>query len=717
LMLAVAEWSFCYLFADLAPDPRIQIFWLAAAYVGITFAGPLWLLFALAITGRLELLPRRAYAGILVMGALGLATALANGALARWQVGPGFHGPLFWLHTLIAYSTILAGLAVCARAFVASPSPYREQAGLMLIGALAPLLVNIAVLAGLLDGAEVADLTPITMVIFGLVVSRAIRRYQLLTISPIARQVVLDSMADGLIVVDPAGRIVEHNPAATMLATLVLPATGRPLAEATHDRAIGAVLESMLASGAVRRERTIACQAADERRLQVALTPLADASGRRIGTLLMLRDVTRQARAEEALARRVADLTTLHQVASAVGTTIEPPKLLPAIVTAARDALGVTSATVGLIDEEHCALKITAESGAGPAGSVVGLSFPVRGSSFKEAWHIGAPIVIENPQSDERLALLHDLLVRRGTRSLLIVPLRVRDRLIGTLNLASATPHSFDQGELALAQTIAGYAAAAIANAQLFAASQQAVRAKSAILDTVSHEFRTPITAILGFTELYRESILGPVTDEQQEALEAIHRNAHRLLKLVDDLLDLARLEAGTLDMALAQVEIGLCIREATALLEPQLRQKGLGLHVEIAEGLPLAWADTMWLRRVLVNLLNNALRFTETGTITIRAYETSAGVGSGARLAIEVADTGLGIPEADQQLIFEAFRRVEEGREGFPSGSGTGLGLAISKLAIDQMDGQLRLQSRPGYGSTFTIALRAAEMAREHRR
>jgi len=248
----------------------------------------------------------------------------------------------------------------------------------------------------------------------------------------------------------------------------------------------------------------------------------------------------------------------------------------------------------------------------------------------------------------------------------------------------------------------------------------QAERAKSAILDAVSHEFRTPITAVLGFTELHQEGVLGPVTHEQQEGLEAIHRNAHRLLKLVDDLLDLARLEAGQLDISLYPVEVGLCINEAAGLLAAQFQQRSLDLRLEIADQLPLAWADAMWLRRVLVNLLGNALRYTSAGTITVRAFE-AGGPGDQLidtrRLMIEIEDTGSGIPEAEQQIIFDAFQRADGAQASIPTSSGSGLGLTISKRAIDQMDGLLALRSEPNQGSTFMIALHTAELEIEHPR
>jgi two-component system, NarL family, sensor histidine kinase EvgS len=278
--------------------------------------------------------------------------------------------------------------------------------------------------------------------------------------------------------------------------------------------------------------------------------------------------------------------------------------------------------------------------------------------------------------------------------------------------------------DLDLAQALAGYAATALDNQRLRETALQAERTKSAILDAVSHEFRTPITAVLGFTELYQEQVLGPVTEEQQEALDAIHRNAHRLLKLVDDLLDLARLEAGRLDMTLYPVEVGLCIAEAASILAsilaPQFQQKQLDLRLEVAEQLPLAWADAMWLRRVLVNLLANALRYTSTGTITVRAFEAKPPHSIFAeerRLMIEIEDTGRGIPESEHLLIFDAFQRADGAQATLPTSSGSGLGLAISKRAIDQMDGHLALRSQPDQGSIFTIALHTAELAIEHPR
>jgi signal transduction histidine kinase len=413
--------------------------------------------------------------------------------------------------------------------------------------------------------------------------------------------------------------------------------------------------------------------------------------------------------------RRAAYLASLRQVVVSLGSANEAHQALDMIVEAARAALGVAHASIGRIDAARGQMTIIAGSAASRDGAMIGLELQLGRELGGPPWLLDKPLQIADPRNDQRLAMLHNLLEHRDTAILLIVPLRAGGQLLGTLNLADSIARQFDDMDLDLAQSIAGYAATVLDNQHLRETALQAERAKSAILDTVSHEFRTPITAVLGFTELYQEQVLGPVTVEQEEALDAIHRNTHRLLKLVDDLLDLARLEAGRLDMSLYPVEIGLCITEAAALLAGQFQQKQLDLRLEIAEQLPLAWADAMWLRRVLVNLLANALRYTSAGTITVRAFEARLSHSLATderRLVIEIEDTGSGIPEAEHLLIFDAFQRAGLAQATMPTSSGSGLGLTISKLAIDQMDGQLALRSQPNHGSIFTIELHTAELA-----
>src|SRR5581483_4749732 len=191
--------------------------------------------------------------------------------------------------------------------------------------------------------------------------------------------------------------------------------------------------------------------------------------------------------------------------------------------------------------------------------------------------------------------------------------------------------------------------------------------------------------------------------------------NAHRLLRLVDDMLDLARLEAGYLDLALHPVEVELCIKEAIAIVEMQSPSQPFSVAIDVPRHFPFVQADAMWLRRTLAHLLMHLLNSSTTRQISIRAYDTDS-QGTGARqLQIDVQDAGLVLSAAEQASIFEAFQHVPNSESDLTIRSLSRLGLAIGKRAIDQMRGQLSLCSELGQGSTFTIRLQAAELAIEH--
>lgn len=614
---------------------------------------------------------------------------------------------------IFAAAVLLAGLAALVYAWIAGGSP-RLPARTLLFGASIPALPGAANLGNLFGRRD--EVMPIALAAKGLAFNYAIRSHQIKTLKPIARQVVLDSMGDGLLVVDQSGRLVEYNPAAARIAKLTTEPIGQPLEMVSHDLALGAALGKLCAASTA-GEQIITCLEAEPRYIHASRTPLDDRIGQPLGVLLMLRDITRQTYAEQALERQAADLTALHNVATAIGATIEPRELLPAIVCKTSDALAASYASVGLIDPISSSVLITAESGEANSIALTGSRFTLPQQMLDQFELAATPIAISDAQHDARLACLHSQLARHQIHSVLIAPLRANDRLIGTLHFASTIADFFGQEKIHLAQMIAGYVAAAIANAQLFESSQQAVRTKTAILDTISHEFRTPITAILGFTELAQEQVLGPINDEQQEALSAVHRNAHRLLKLVDDLLDLARLEAGQLDMAIGPVELGLSIKEALTLVGAQSPGKPIPVQVELPASLPMARADAMWLRRSLVHLLTHTLGAGLGQPVTIRAFQQSGAGMDEYHVCIAIHNPALELSQAEQAAIFEAFERVPHSVSDLTISSIARMGLAISKRAIDQMQGQLALHSQPGAGSTFVISLRAGELALEHAR
>lgn len=251
----------------------------------------------------------------------------------------------------------------------------------------------------------------------------------------------------------------------------------------------------------------------------------------------------------------------------------------------------------------------------------------------------------------------------------------------------------------------------------------RANRAKSEFLANVSHELRTPLAAIVGFVDLLRDGSYGELGPRMVGPVERIQASAAHLQTLVDQILDLARLSAGRLDARQEPLSLRAFVIDVASEVEPLVIAKGLTLSVQVPASLPRVSTDPTHLRQILVNLLGNAVKFTPTGGITLRATfvpEAAAArvIGGATRrpllaaggdwIALQVVDTGIGIADRDQERIFEAFEQVEPGSRGDSERRGTGLGLAITRRLARLLDGDITLESAPGQGSTFTCWLPA---------
>jgi len=244
---------------------------------------------------------------------------------------------------------------------------------------------------------------------------------------------------------------------------------------------------------------------------------------------------------------------------------------------------------------------------------------------------------------------------------------------------------------------------------------------KSEFLANVSHELRTPLNAIVGFVELLRDGVYGELNNRQAGPVERIASSANHLRQLVDQILDLAKMAAGRLDVQWETIELKSFVVDLTGEIEALLAERGLTLSISVSVSLPRVRTDPMHLRQIVLNLLGNALKFTLSGGIAIRARlidiaNESSGEGvnisapsapqSGTWVALEVADTGVGIARSDQERIFEEFEQVNAGPRTDSMQRGTGLGLPISRRLARLLGGQLTVISDPGKGSTFTVWL-----------
>ncbi|MBV9111034.1 MAG: HAMP domain-containing histidine kinase [Gemmatimonadetes bacterium] len=229
-------------------------------------------------------------------------------------------------------------------------------------------------------------------------------------------------------------------------------------------------------------------------------------------------------------------------------------------------------------------------------------------------------------------------------------------------------------------------------------AADDANRAKSAFLAVMSHELRTPLNAIAGYVQLMEMEIHGPVTPAQREALDRVSRSQKHLLRLINDVLNLARIEAGRVEYVIEPVDLAALMADVTPMVDPQAQAKGLALEVSVPAGV-VAWADREKVQQIVINLLSNAIKFTPSGGhVSVDARP------GGGRVRLHVSDTGIGIPAEKQGSVFDPFVQVDMSRTRRSEGSG--LGLAISRDLARGMGGELSVQSTAGSGSTFTLTL-----------
>jgi len=305
--------------------------------------------------------------------------------------------------------------------------------------------------------------------------------------------------------------------------------------------------------------------------------------------------------------------------------------------------------------------------------------------------------------------------VRDGVRTILSVPLLREGEAIGCLSVRRTEVRSFNARQIELAETFADQAVIAIENTRLFDEIQdksrqlaEASQHKSQFLANMSHELRTPLNAILGYTELILDDIYGEIPDRMRTVLKRIEGNGKHLLGLINDVLDLSKIEAGQLTLALADYSLGDVVRTVFSAVEPLAAEKKLAFKVELPADLPGGHGDERRLTQVLLNLVGNAIKFTDSGEIAVAASC------EGGAFRVSVRDTGPGISPADQAKLFQEFQQADNSitkKKG-----GTGLGLAISKRIIEMHGGKIRVDSVVGQGSmfSFTLPVKVTQQARQ---
>src|SRR5262245_53137420 len=413
-----------------------------------------------------------------------------------------------------------------------------------------------------------------------------------------------------------------------------------------------------------------------------------------------------EARTHE-LTRSVGELRALGEVGQAISSTLNLDTVLETIVSRAVELSGTDAGTIWEYESTGEQFHLRAARNLEDDIAGVLRATPLRRGEgtvgrLADTW---APIQVADISEVTAYRGRLEVIVRSGYRAILSLPLLREGQLIGALTVNAKTPREFPSSVVDLLTTFATQSALAIQNARLFREladkSRQlevASQHKSEFLANMSHELRTPLNAIIGFSEVLSEKMFGELNEKQEEYSKDIHASGQHLLSLINDILDLSKIEAGRMELELTEFDLPTAIENALMLVRERAGRRSIALHTSIDNRLGQIQADERKVRQVILNLLSNAIKFTpEGGRIDVGAVPKDGFV------EVSVSDTGIGIAPEDQEAVFEEFRQVGTADKKV---EGTGLGLTLCRKFVELHGGRIWVKSELGHGSTFTFTL-----------
>ncbi|PIE82006.1 MAG: hypothetical protein CSA11_02515 [Chloroflexi bacterium] len=402
---------------------------------------------------------------------------------------------------------------------------------------------------------------------------------------------------------------------------------------------------------------------------------------------------------------RTRDLQVAAEVSRQITTVLNLEDLLPELVEKTQTAFDLYFVSIFLYEKETQRLALSA--GSGEAGQKMraenqGYYLQTRPSLVAKAARERTAIIINDVSQEADRAMTPYL---PNTQSEAVLPMTIGTGLIGVMDLQSEQKDRFEADDVEILTTLAKQIAVAVKNAQLYEAQlhlakelREADLMKNRFLASMSHELRTPLNAIINFTEMVSMGMVGPVNEEQKDLLEQSLQSSEHLLKLINDVLDISKIQAGKLTLFVEEnVNLYPELETAVSMIEPLLHDKPVQLVLDIDDNLPLLSGDRRRLRQIFLNLLANAAKFTNQGSITFSAKN------QGDHLLFAVIDSGAGIAPEMQIQVFEPFIQTSD---GIKHADGTGLGLPITKSLVEAHDGQIWVESELGEGSSFFVIL-----------
>lgn len=666
LLFAAALWAAAETVENMAPTLDMKILCSKISHLGIQAVPVFFLLFSVYYTRRapwhsnwpilwLWLVPAGAVIAAATNDMHGLFwrdVQLIDSPLGTESVY--IHGPLFWGATAYLYLLLLAATVLLIQAVLTYRDAHRRQAAVVLAAAAVPWTANIVYLSGVnpLPG---FDWTPLAFTVAGVLLAWAMYRFGLLELAPVARTALFEHITDALLVTDAFGRVVDANPAAYAFFAGHGALIGRPLAELLPP-----ALMQRLSAG-TEDEFVIAVENGAARQFDVRTRALNGEHVALAGRLIALRDTTERLRLEETLRHSEQRYRTLVDNAPfpSVVATIADGTLLYGN-RRALDLFAMDAASI----RRHSLPDLFVDAGEGSRlitrfrneGAVSDQEVQLNAGDGRTFWALLSAVPVKLADNEAVFASFNDITARR----------QAEQALVSAKN-----------------------------------AAESASRAKDEFLAVMSHELRTPLNSILGLSEALLEEVYGPLTTRQQRSLQLIASSGGRLTELINDVLDLSRLEAGAIELNIAEISADEVCRSALRILKsavpadtptPVYTIHPADLRVEV---------DAYRIRQVLFNLLNNAVKFTPGGgPVGLEA------VADAAHNFVEftVWDAGIGISAERQHQIFLPFTQGDTGRAR--QYEGMGLGLAIVRHLVTLHGGVIRVESEPGKGSRFIVRL-----------
>jgi signal transduction histidine kinase len=399
--------------------------------------------------------------------------------------------------------------------------------------------------------------------------------------------------------------------------------------------------------------------------------------------------------------RKTEELGTLRQVARALAAETDSQKVIQTLCMLSMYRGRASGASVAELSGDN-GVYVACSGNTMP---LLGMSFALEGTFTGKVAVEQRALSLANPSQSS--SFFASILPQLGIGPILLIPLVANSQLFGVLSVTrDAGRPNFDEIDEERLGVMADLAAMALWKARLLEEARSADAAKASLLATLSHELRTPLAALEGYGELLEDEILGPLSTGQRDVLTRLRTVGRHLGSLIEDILTYASLEAERMTARDGPVRIEELADSLHPFLEPMAREKGIEFTLALEPGLPVLHTDEAKVRQILLNLCQNAIKFTEQGSVDVRISRGSPAADGGPTVRFAVKDTGIGMAATDLQRLFRPFSQLEDAhtrRRG-----GTGLGLYIARRLATLLGGRVEVVSRPGDGSIFTLVLPA---------